>query len=1325
MTKRLFVVLVVLTAMLISFSLVMAAKKEFTGVKEPFVKQTVAQQQADPMPRGELTATVSASSIWPDRPAKGTASTASVSSGVELQAAPFQHTKDFCDLYGVPAYAITDWIYGLEYYANYQNPEEFGCVNVWPFEVTQIQFNIQVDYAMDIDIQGFVYDADFTVPDCPVPSAELCATPIYTVSIPSGGHWILGLPMTEQCCVDGPYFAGVYIYTDLYGTGSDAVSEDDATDACRSYNDYGSGWEDLVVIYGWPGEILLSSTGYTSPQNTCEVPEEPCEMVHHNYSAQSYFSGWSIGDQNACYFDPATMCVDCAPVYPLNLIEVKGAFYDFAGAGTVDITVHVYDAGDICVGPGVELYSFDATVTTFYPDEASIPVPELMCIEDDFFLAVEYQSGATGTIPCLLFDNQQEMVDTCYQWNDYQDYGWIEWWDFWAPPIAGWLMMSAVGTCNEPLCNPGTECYMAQGSGAPSSYWSGWGANDGIAKYYDPELFCTPPVYPYRIDGVDVAMYDYPGAGSVDVEVVIYLECSEPCDGPGTEVYRSPVVTITDMYPSLAHVVLPDLVCMYEPFFVGIHYPNGVAGATPSVLFDDGSVPMDTCHAWMWYESAGYSPPWWEWADFWAPPLPGTPIIWVDGYTESPACDIPACDTTIETLMGGQFAYYYWKQPGNDEFLNMKFDMPADHSGRLETIAYGFYAAGTQGTPDPDFYVWFSDGTFPLDNNPPYQAIADFHLTFEELVYWPGFTELDVHGRNIIFDPGEMFHVGFSHAFEPGDTMAPLSDDGSMATQRSSGWYDGAWEDYWPYEFIIWAYICPFAPENPTFTMRCTPPLGFATPGDPPVDVYEVEIISVIGYAEIVDLSLIDVSPAPAGPITATFTPNSVPCPYTSDVAIQVDGAVAYGDYTLTFQGVGADAQTKTCNVTLTVQPPYDEGIVNFYHGYQRSTNFGAVGNGDLASQNFVWYGVAPLFDGSIISATPVDPYQDHIALDLYDCEHVGFVPTEHMVITSDPWCAGTAYEEYYGEVAYSHFYAEESIIPGEYDSVFIIGLSDVECTDFSIKIKIYYNPTGTASPEIYSGIFEDWDVGDDWGELDTVHNMMYQYDVADPQIVFGIMSVPFYDQFCHSMVSIYNVEEVYPTGSTSINCGVDPPAGPQYLANLMMTPGYRYPGFWGEGADDHSVLITSPPFVLNPGEKHIEIWIDFGRNLADGLTWEQWWHRILRYAGFYRGDVDASDTLELPTLDVSDLVYLINYLFKGGDAPIPFADQGDADGKGPYSVGPCDGLDVNCPKNNVDVQDLVYLLNYIYKGGPPPIDRVRFIEQCYTRPSLFLNPNW
>jgi parallel beta-helix repeat protein len=53
--------------------------------------------------------------------------------------------------------------------------------------------------------------------------------------------------------------------------------------------------------------------------------------------------------------------------------------------------------------------------------------------------------------------------------------------------------------------------------------------------------------------------------------------------------------------------------------------------------------------------------------------------------------------------------------------------------------------------------------------------------------------------------------------------------------------------------------------------------------------------------------------------------------------------------------------------------------------------------------------------------------------------------------------------------------------------------------------------------------------------------------------------------------------------------------------------------------------------------------------------------------------------------IDVGDVVYLINYLFKGGSIPNPLL-SGDNN---------CDSV--------VDVGDVVYLINYLFKGGPAP----------------------
>ena len=62
------------------------------------------------------------------------------------------------------------------------------------------------------------------------------------------------------------------------------------------------------------------------------------------------------------------------------------------------------------------------------------------------------------------------------------------------------------------------------------------------------------------------------------------------------------------------------------------------------------------------------------------------------------------------------------------------------------------------------------------------------------------------------------------------------------------------------------------------------------------------------------------------------------------------------------------------------------------------------------------------------------------------------------------------------------------------------------------------------------------------------------------------------------------------------------------------------------------------------------------------------------------RGDVNADGLI-----DVGDVVYLINYLFKSGPPP-NLIQAGDA----------------NCD-SNVDIGDVIYLINYLFKSGPSP----------------------
>ncbi len=71
---------------------------------------------------------------------------------------------------------------------------------------------------------------------------------------------------------------------------------------------------------------------------------------------------------------------------------------------------------------------------------------------------------------------------------------------------------------------------------------------------------------------------------------------------------------------------------------------------------------------------------------------------------------------------------------------------------------------------------------------------------------------------------------------------------------------------------------------------------------------------------------------------------------------------------------------------------------------------------------------------------------------------------------------------------------------------------------------------------------------------------------------------------------------------------------------------------------------------------------------------------KISNMVHFICGDVTSNEVV-----DIGDVVKLINYLYRGGDAPEPVA-VGDAT---------CDGV--------VDLGDVVCLINYLYKNGDPP----------------------
>ncbi|HUU45300.1 MAG TPA: hypothetical protein VM118_06165 [Acidobacteriota bacterium] len=191
---------------------------------------------------------------------------------------PLMAPGTFCDgeWQSGPAYFFTNWFEGNETYAVYQDPDQllansFGsCAPPPPsnyvFAVTEIHWYVVPQSPVTIVFQPLVFDADLSNPACPIPGAVLCDGPLLEIDFPVSGVYVLNLPFAVDCCPFDPFFAAVYVPTYLGPESMGIVIDDGVTPPpidCRAYNDYGTGWLDLVDNVGFPGNLELFSEGYS------------------------------------------------------------------------------------------------------------------------------------------------------------------------------------------------------------------------------------------------------------------------------------------------------------------------------------------------------------------------------------------------------------------------------------------------------------------------------------------------------------------------------------------------------------------------------------------------------------------------------------------------------------------------------------------------------------------------------------------------------------------------------------------------------------------------------------------------------------------------------------------------------------------------------------------------------------------------------------------------------------------------------------------------------------------------------------------------------
>jgi len=215
-----------------------------------------------------------------------------------------------------------------------------------------------------------------------------------------------------------------------------------------------------------------------------------------------------------------------------------------------------------------------------------------------------------------------------------------------------------------------------------------------------------------------------------------------------------------------------------------------------------------------------------------------------------------------------------------------------------------------------------------------------------------------------------------------------------------------------------------------------------------------------------------------------------------------------------------------------------------------------------------------------------------------------------------------------------------------------------------------------------YFGIAADWDVpskteSDNWGGYEDSLNLLWQkgdsaafvdyyggFIFLDAEVKQGGSTIYKGTAPLGAHV-LNNATHLYPDGGYNDDS----------LYKQMSTPGWS---FEQDSAQDMN-MVMSMAKVTDP-DSTTQVILNYALIVTDqGLDSLRNKTRMVRRVKVGDANVDGKVT-------VSDVVYLINFLFKGG--PEPWMAYSDANGDG-----------------KVTVSDVVYLINYLFKGGPPPVD--------------------
>jgi hypothetical protein len=171
-------------------------------------------------------------------------------------------------------YAVSGWLAGNEIYSTFVDPSGCGCAGwVTPHEVG---FVIDVREGIEICdhpvVRVDIRDAEWSG-GCPRPGEILCQSGLFELGFPGAGIYIVELTLPPCDPVPGSFFVSLEYVGPV--CSHVRVVTDDSPVVCNSYNDWGTGWVDLVADADFPGRLTMYANVECASYLTATVDIDP------------------------------------------------------------------------------------------------------------------------------------------------------------------------------------------------------------------------------------------------------------------------------------------------------------------------------------------------------------------------------------------------------------------------------------------------------------------------------------------------------------------------------------------------------------------------------------------------------------------------------------------------------------------------------------------------------------------------------------------------------------------------------------------------------------------------------------------------------------------------------------------------------------------------------------------------------------------------------------------------------------------------------------------------------------------------------------------